>query len=192
VNRLAEFISSDAPGIPSAFENFEDASTQTHPHWFVGGFPWDEVFSARQAGNALSLEKRSPLRFDKVVRTIHLCAAAAEALQARSQSQVGADDVLDKMRIEPALSYVTDLNKDAMKLLEDADPDLLRSLRDACGQTNSYVFETMTQGYTVTNSLAEKVLSYLSDHHPNLPLGPVSSVYFEGSRGAAIEETLRD
>ena len=171
---------------------FEAKIREDHPDWMIPGFDWDQNYSSRQAVDGLSLTKRRPLKFDKAVKTIHFCQVAAKRLKAEGKTDVDPSDVYKRMRIEPAVFYLRDLDKKTLEALITEDENILSDLCDLCAQTHKLVFDDMAKGHTVTKKLAERVEKAIREHETSLSVGTVQFKHRDGLRKASDRETLSD
>ncbi|MEM6890368.1 MAG: hypothetical protein AAF636_19875 [Pseudomonadota bacterium] len=184
VTKLGKFI--------DELPDFEAQIRKDYPDWMIPGFDWDKNYSSRQAIDGLSLTKRKPLKFDKAVKTIHFCQIAAKKLKAKGKTDIDPSDVYKRMRIEPAVFYLSDLDSKTLEALIKEDEKILDDLRDACAQTHKLVFDDMAKGHTVTKKLAEGVEKLISGHKTSLSVGKIGFKHHDGLRKASDRETLSD
>lgn len=184
VTKLSKFI--------DKLPEFEKEIFEQYPNYLIPGFNWTKAFSHRQAIDGLSIAKRKPLKFDKAVKTILLCHLAAKALKEEGFINAEPSDVYKNMRIEPAVFYLRDFDIRALNALLDKEAYLISDLTDASGQTHKMVFEDMARGYTVTRKLAENLMTFMSKHKIDIPVGPIQFKYRDGNRRVSDRETLSD
>ena len=120
--------------------------------WNDGSFDWSAAYNADQAMRAVSDQRRQPIMFDKAVQTVVLFEAMAEPLLATEATQI-----LGRIRIEAAASYINDFTPEILAELERRDAGFLQSLKDFTAQRSVQVFTDMAQGVTVTHKLAKRV-----------------------------------
>lgn len=171
---------------------FEDEIRKNHPDWMIDGFDWTKKFSSRQAIDGLGLTKRKALKFDKAVKTIHFCQLAAQKLKAAGETTVEPSEVYVRMRIEPAVFYLRDLDTKTLEAIIKEDKKLLDDLCEKCAQTSKPVFWDMAAGHTVTRKLAEKVGNAIEEHEADASAGTVQFKHRDGLRKASDRETLSD
>lgn len=177
----------------SRLPEFEKRVRSDHPDWMVPGFKWKKDFSGRQAINGLAIRKRKPLKFDKAVKTIHLCHIAAEELKKEGVSTVEPQEIYQKMRIEPAVFYFRDWDQKALLAALAESEAVLGDLADDCGQTHKLVFEDMAKGRTVTKKLINRVEKAASKKKDvKLSLGSAQFKSRDGRVVASDRETLQD
>ena len=170
----------------------DDALFSGKSNWKIRGFDWQQPFSPRQAMDALSLRARRPLRFDKAVKVILLCDSVAKTKSQENGSSL-TDNVLEFMKIEPAVYYLPEFNENMLALLQHENRVTMRDLRDATGQPSATVFFDMALGKTVTRSLAQKVCETLNSLCPDIYLGKIESTYSrDHTGGASLVEALAD
>ena len=172
--------------------SFEEKIRSTSPDWMIPGFDWSRDFASRQAIDGLSLSKRKPLRFDKAVKTLHFCQVVAQRLKSEGKTDVDSSDVYKKMRIEPAVFYLRDLDSRALKSLEEEVPNVLNDLCEHCAQVHKLVFDDMARGHTVTRKLAERVSDLVTSRKAKVSVGTIEFRHREGLRSASELETLSD
>jgi hypothetical protein len=128
-------------------------------HWHDGQFDWSDRIAPQQVWKAVSPSKRSPIKFQKAV-------VALAVLEAMAEGPIGfvppagyqGPDVLSNCRIQPAVSYITDLEKGD---LANRDDDFFERLKKATGQRHRAVFIDMADKKPVTHGLATHTRDFL-------------------------------
>lgn len=138
------------------------------PGWLERPFRWQEDFALRQFVNSASSQRRLTQKFYKAAETILLCDVIAADLHRKNPQNPPADAVYEHMRIEPAVSFVHDLNKN---VLQSLSPEQFEMLRRWTGQPNREVFFEMAAGDTVTHKLAQRTKRYFNKYVPEAMLG---------------------
>ncbi len=143
--------------------------------WGSDFFDWESPFSHVQIRAAWNKEA---LSFDKAAQVILLCAYAAESLHRENSEYPSGQDVLDQMRIEPAVYRIPGLDSAAYaKICENSNygSTLQSKVADhgATAQKNPAVFEEMAMSHTVTLRLAVAVRECLLSDFPEIWLGNV-------------------
>lgn len=177
--RQSNSINPYVTALPSYLKDYED---------FLGGdFDWAQRFSTRQAGNAISLNRRKALRFDKAVLTILSCDLYARNIFDEDRQP---STVFGNMFVEPSVFYIRDFDKAAMNEMLESKPDMLEILRDGTDQTSRKVFEQMASGMNVTKELADKTLEIIRKEIPASTVGDVDWRPRDGSRGPADAQVI--
>lgn len=149
---------------------------QARPNWMDKSFPWNEKFGPRQFVNAFSA-KRVPCQFHKAAQVVALCEVVASDLHERHPTRPHPSVVLQRMRIEPAVSYVHDLSRPLLERIERDDPSLFQKMRQWTGQKSPTVFYDMADNKTVTHKLARWTRAFILARYPNMPIGDVGFRY---------------
>jgi hypothetical protein len=164
-----------------------------YPGIAAAHFNWQQAYSPRQGMAALSLKKRSPIMFNKAVQTILLCQKIADERIAAGSSTAGANDVMSRLRIDPAIFYIRDFDQEQLDRLAGANPHVLERLREMTGQRTRVVFGDMARGQTVTKRLAEATRLALGELFPNEDFGGIDFRYQPGfTLAASTSEALVD
>lgn len=135
--------------------------------WHRKGFAWSEAFALRQFQDAASTNKRKPGKFQKAVEGIVLCETIADHLHQQDRSRPPKEAVYDRMRVEPAASYLPGFTEEVLQELLSR-PQATTRLSNYTGHTTLDVFHDMTgkatgskKCKTVTHKLVQRLYSCL-------------------------------
>lgn len=142
--------------------------------WQALNFNWGEAFGSRQFINAASPKLQLTPKFSKAAEVILLCETVAEVLRDGDAEAPGPDQVCERMRIEPAVSYVEGFDRQVINALTSEQLNLLRRWT---GQSSNTVFFEMADGKTSTDKLARRTQRFFERQLPQIALGDVEWRY---------------
>jgi hypothetical protein len=168
------------------------------PGFATAPIKWGEKFSHRQAAAALTIN-RKPLKLQKATQTILLCDQIVRIRVAEGRLEMSPDEALRRMRIEPAVFYVQDFDREQFDDLTTLQPQLDERLRTLTGQRTRSVFKEMIIGHTVTKRLADATKAALGQLFEGREVGavdcglrPVNATTKGPTIAAAPSEALSD
>ncbi len=138
--------------------------------WRKLDFKWEEDFSPRQFIDTASLYRKLTPKFHKAAEVILLCEVIARDLHAKDSKCPTPEMIYERMRIEPALSYINGFDRQIADRLSSKELDDLRAWT---GQEGNEVFIDMANGHTVTHKLATRTREFLAARVPGIKLGDV-------------------
>jgi hypothetical protein len=144
------------------------------PGWTSTNFNWNEDFGSRQFVDSASPKNQLTPKFHKAAEVILLCETIAGVHHEESSAFPSPDEVYDRMRIEPAVSFIEGLDREVMQTLS---PEQLNTLRKWTGQSSNAVFFDMADGKTVTDKLARRTARFFERQLPLIALGDVENRY---------------
>jgi hypothetical protein len=132
--------------------------------WNDKPFPWDENLAGAQINKARNGE---PLRFDKAAKVVLVCEMAARDAGKTHW------ELLETMRLEPAVFHVVNFDKDLPAMIRSSKPgfDLVVQIANLTRQSFA-VIRGMLEGKTVSYRLASMVRQALI--LSGIPTGPVA------------------
>lgn len=142
--------------------------------WTSTNFSWDEDFGSRQFVDSASPKNQLTPKFHKAAEVILLCETIAGAHYEENSNFPSPDEVYDRMRIEPAVSFIEGLDREVVQALA---PEQLNTLRKWTGQSSNAVFLDMADGKTVTDKLARRTARFFERQLPQIALGDVEWRY---------------
>lgn len=136
-----------------------------------------EKFASNQLYAAF---RREPLIFPRAIQSLILCAAAAEKIS----PTVSFNDVLEKMSLEPAFSYIYGFTPSTIENIDAAYPGFLDRLAVVTSQPSRKIFSNMADGELATYKLAMWVReAIMNEPRLNVTLGDIMIRPKSGDKG---------